>query len=207
MRSTIARLAATLAVAALAVVTPAEAAPQPGAADIGSAGFTKAGATVEVPPQAPCSISGPASATAQPTSQPGIVFGGGTSSCTTSGATTKSTATGKYFDLPALVSADGPRVRLSGYTVTCEATRTQSSANWTYDGIAGIPNPPSPVPAGYVSPIKKADGTVLANAVFNTQHLPGDGSVELTMLRIDFLPASGISGQVAVGHTSCAPTP
>jgi hypothetical protein len=217
MRSTIARragLAGTLAVAALAVAAPAEAAPPPGAADIGSAEFTKAGATIEVPPQGPCSLSGPTSATAQPIAKPGLAFGGGTSSCTTTvtdpdtnTTTTKSTATGKSFELSALTSAGGPRIRLSGYTVTCDATQTQSSANWTYGGISGIPNPPSPVPAGYVSPIRKADGTVLANAVFNTQDLPGDGSVALTMLRIDFLPASGLSGQVTVGHTSCSPTP
>ncbi|MEV7091862.1 hypothetical protein AB0M80_03390 [Amycolatopsis sp. NPDC051045] len=216
MRSTIARRAglagtlavAALAVAALAVAAPAQAASQPGVANIGSAEFTKAGATIEVPPQGHCSIGGPTSATAQPVSKPGIAFGGGTSSCTnTNATTTKSTATGKNFELSALVSAGGPRVRLPSYTVTCEATRTQTSANWTYGGISGIPNPPSPVPAGYVSPIEKADGTVLANAVFNTQNLPGDGSVALTMLRIDFLPASGISGQVTLGQTSCSPTP
>jgi hypothetical protein len=43
--------------------------------------------------------------------------------------------------------------------------------------------------------------------VFNIQNLPGDGSIGLTMLRITFLPASGISGQVVLGHTSCSPTP
>ncbi|WP_308678115.1 hypothetical protein [Amycolatopsis sp. A133] len=91
--------------------------------------------------------------------------------------------------------------------MTCDATQTQTSANWTFGGLSGIQNPPNPVPAGYVSPIKKADGTALANAVFNTQELPGDGSVGLTMLRIDFLPESGMSGQVTLGRTSCSPTP
>lgn len=217
MRGTIAKragLAGTLAVAALAVTAPAQAAPQPGVANIGSAEFTKAGSTIKVPTQGHCSIAGPTGATAQTVSKPGITFGGGTSSCTTTvtdpatnATATKSTATGKDFELSALVSAGGPRVKLASFTVTCEATQTQTSANWTYGGMSGIPSPPSPVPVGYVSPIRKADGTVLANAVFNTQDLPGDGSVALTMLRVEFLPASGLSGGVTLGDTSCSPTP
>jgi hypothetical protein len=218
MRNTIARragLAGTLLVAGLcAGVAPAQAAPQPGVANIGSASFTKAGSTITVPTQGHCSVDGPTSATAQVVTKPGITFGGGTSSCTTTvtdpdtdATATTSTATGKNFELSALVSAGGPRVKLSTFTVKCAATQTQTNANWSYGGMSGIPNPPSPVPVGYVSPIKKSNGTVLANAVFNIQNLPGDGSIGLTMLRIDFLPASGISGQVVLGHTSCSPTP
>jgi hypothetical protein len=212
MRTTLARLAAaagTLAAGLAVTAAPAQAAPQAGVANIGSAEFTKAGSTVKVPTQGLCSLAGPTSATAPVVAKPGITFGGGTSSCTTdtTAATTTSTATGKNFELTALLSAGGPRVRLSTFTVTCTATHTQTNATWSYGGMAGIPNPPSPVPVGYVSPVEKADGTVLANAVFNTQNLPGDGSVGLTMLRIDFLPASGISGRVVLGHTSCAPTP
>jgi hypothetical protein len=218
MRTTIARragLAGTLLAAGLAVsAAPAQADTQPGVADIGSAEFTKNGSTITVPTQGHCSIDGPTSATAQVVSKPGITFGGGTSSCTTTvtdpntdTTTTTSTATGKNFELSALVSAGGPRIKLSTFTVKCVATQTQTNANWSFGGMTGIPNPPSPVPAGYVSPIKKSNGTVLANAVFNIQNLPGDGSVGLTMLRIDFLPASGISGKVVLGDTSCAPTP
>ncbi|WIY03888.1 hypothetical protein QRX60_08565 [Amycolatopsis mongoliensis] len=218
MRNTIAKraaLAGTLLVAGLTVAAaPAQAEPQPGVANIGSAEFTKAGSTIKVPTQGHCSVDGPTSATAQVVSKTGITFGGGTSSCTTTvtdpdtdATTTTSTATGKNFELSALVSAGGPRVKLSTFSVKCTATQTQTSANWTYGGMSGIPNPPSPVPVGYVSPIKKSNGTVLANAVFNTQNLPGDGSIGLTMLKITFLPASGISGQVVLGHTSCSPTP
>ncbi|MFJ7210537.1 hypothetical protein [Amycolatopsis sp. NPDC098790] len=218
MRNTIAGragLAGSLLVAGLcAGVAPAEAAPQPGVANIGSASFTKAGSTITVPTQGRCSVDGPTSATAQVVTKTGITFGGGTSSCTTTvtdpntdATTTTSTATGKNFELSALVSAGGPRVKLSTFTVKCVATQTQTNANWGYGGMAGIPNPPSPVPVGYVAPIKKSNGTVLANAVFNIQNLPGDGSIGLTMLRIDFLPASGVSGQVVLGHTSCSPTP
>jgi hypothetical protein len=196
MRSTI---VTAVVVTGLAASSPSSASPQPGVADIGSAAFT----AVEVPPQAPCAIGGPSSATAERVSKPGITFGGGTSSCTD----TKVTATGKDFELTALLRAGGPRVRLSSFTVTCERAPGQTSANWSYGGLSGIANPPSPVPVGYVSPLRKSDGKVLANAVFNIQNLPGDGSVGLTMLRIDFLPESGISGTVELGRTSCSPTP
>jgi hypothetical protein len=184
-------------------VSPAAAAGSPGVADIGSASFTR----VEIPAQGHCSLLGPTTTTAQVVSKPGITFGGGTSSCTTSGPATKSTATGKNFELSALTGAGGPRVKLASFTVTCEGTQTQTSANWTYGGMSGITNPPSPVPVGYVSPLRKPDGTVLANAVFNIQDLPGDGSIGLTMLRIEFLPPSGLSGAVTLGRTSCSPTP
>ncbi|WP_290051297.1 hypothetical protein [Amycolatopsis solani] len=214
MRTTTVLAGALLSAALAATATPALATPQPGVADIGSAQFTKAGSTITVPTQGHCSIDGPTSTTAAAVTQTGIKFGGGTSSCTTTvtdpdtdATSTLSTATGKNFELSALVSAGGPRVKLSTFTVKCTATQTQTNASWSFGGMSGIANPPSPVPVGYVSPIKKSNGTVLANAVFNTQNLPGDGSIGLTMLRIDFLPASGISGQVVLGHTSCSPTP
>ncbi len=206
MRSTIvtALVVAGLAASAAAPASAATTA----SADIGSASFTKAGSTVEVPAQGHCSINGPTSATAQVVAKPGVTFGGGTSSCTSPNPTsTSSTATGKNFELSALVSAGGPRVKLASFTVTCSGTQSQTSANWSYGGMSGITNPPNPVPVGYVSPIRKADGTALANAVFNIQSLPGDGSIGLTMLRIEFLPASGISGAVSLGRTSCTPTP
>lgn len=218
MRSMIARraaLAATLLLAGLgAGVAPAQAAPQPGVANIGSANFTKSGTTVQVPTQGHCSIDGPMNATAQAVTKPGVTFGGGTSSCTTTvtdpntdATTTTSTATGKNFELSALVTAGGPRVKLSTFKVTCTATHTQTNANWSFGGLSGISGLPSPVPAKYTKPITKSNGTVLANAVFNIQNLPGDGSIGLTMLRIDFLPASNITGSVTLGHTSCSPTP
>ncbi|GHG15260.1 MULTISPECIES: hypothetical protein [Amycolatopsis] len=206
MRSTIVTALVVTGLAASGA-SPASAASPAGVADIGSASFTKAGTTITIPTQGHCALDGPSSTTAEPVSKTGITFGGGTSSCTTTGSTTKSTATGKNFELSALVSAGGPRVKLATFTVTCDGTQTQTSANWTFGGMSGITNPPSPVPVGYVSPIRKADGTALANAVFNTQDLPGDGSVGLTMLRIDFLPASGITGTVTLGKTSCSPTP
>ena len=218
MRSNIARRAAlvgTLLLAGLgAGVVPATAEPQAGVANIGSANFTKSGTTVAVPTQGHCSVDGPTSATASVVTKTGITFGGGTSACTTTvtdpntdATSTVSTATGKNFELSALVTAGGPRIKLATFKVTCTASQTQTNASWSFGGLSGISGLPAQVPPKYTKPITKTGGTVLANAVFNVQNLPGDGSIGLTMLRIDFLPASGISGSVTLGHTSCSPTP
>jgi len=218
MRSINARRAAlvgTLLLAGLcAASVPAQADPQPGVANIGSANFTKSGSTIIVPTQGHCSIDGPTSATAEVVTKTGVTFGGGTSSCITTvtdpdtdATTTTSTATGKNFELSALVSAGGPRIKLATFKVTCTATQTQTNASWTFGGMTGISGLPAQVPPMYTKPITKSNGTVLANAVFNIQNLPGDGSIGLTMLRIDFLPASTITGSVTLGHASCSPTP
>ncbi|WP_409183564.1 hypothetical protein F9C11_03980 [Amycolatopsis sp. VS8301801F10] len=207
--------AAALAATGLLAAAGTAAADTPaGVADLGNANFTKAGATISIPAQAPCAVEGPTSATAPLVSKPGVTFGGGTSSCTTEVTdpgndvtTTTSTATGNNFELSALVSAGGKRIRISSYTVTCKATQTGTNANWTLSGLTGITGLPSPIPANYTKPLTKSDGTLLANAVFNLQTLPGDGSMTLTMLRIDFAPASGATGSVTVGHTACSPTP
>ncbi|MDT8909857.1 hypothetical protein [Amycolatopsis sp. PS_44_ISF1] len=193
------------------VLTPAIAA---GLADLGGADFTKASARVTVPTLAPCAVGGPVSGSSGPVARSGLSFGGGTTTCGTettdpaSHLTTRtSTANGKNFELSALVGAGGPRLRLSGYTATCAATRTQTHASWSLSGLSGTAALPSPVPANYVRPLTSSNGTVLANAVFNVQTLPGDGSVSLTMLRFDLLPASGSTGSVTVGRTACSPTP
>ncbi|SDY69583.1 hypothetical protein SAMN05421504_106420 [Amycolatopsis xylanica] len=185
-----------------------------GIAHLGSADFTKGGTNIKVPVQGKCDVDGPTTKAAAPVSKTGITFGGGTSSCTTTvtdpntdATTTSSKAEGKNFDLSALVSEKGPRVKIATYKVTCDATQTQTNAGWSYGGLSGIPALPNPVPEKHTVPLKKPDGTVLANAVFNIHDKPGDGSIALTMLRINFLPASKITGSVTVGHAACSPTP
>ncbi|ATY16079.1 hypothetical protein CU254_01420 [Amycolatopsis sp. AA4] len=206
---------AALAAAGLLTAAGTAAADTPaGVADIGNANFTKAGTTISVPTQSACAVEGPTSASSPAVAKPGVTFGGGTSSCTTQVTdpandvtTTTSTATGNNFELSALVSSGGKRIRISTYTVTCKATQSGTNANWTLSGLTGITGLPSPIPANYTKPLTKSDGTLLANAVFNIQTLPGDGSMTLTMLRIDFAPASGATGSVTIGHTACSPTP
>jgi hypothetical protein len=186
-----------------------------GVADLGSADFTKAGTTITVPALAPCGVDSAASASSTVVRKTGLTFGGGTSSCVTTvvdpdtdETTTKSQATGKDFELSALVSVGGPRIKLRSYQVTCTATQTGTNVSWSFSGLSGISGLPSPVPANYTKAITKPNnGPVLADAVFNIVQQPGDGSISMTMLRITFAPASGITGSVALGNAACSPTP
>lgn len=194
---------------------PAHAETAAGVASLGSANFTAAGQnTTSIETQGGCSLSGPTSVTADPVTGNGVTFGGGSSTCTTTVVdaaknvtTTKSEATGKNFDLSALIGSGGKRIRIKSYTVSCAATQTQTSANWTFSGMSGLTAPPSPTPANYSQQLTGSGGTVLANAVFNEQIIPGDGSVTLNLLHVTFLPASGITGDVVIGSTACSPTP
>jgi hypothetical protein len=52
--------------------------------------------------------------------------------------------------------------------------------NWTFSGLSGISGLPAEYPPGYTKPITDSNGTVLANAVFNIQQLPGNGVISLT---------------------------
>jgi hypothetical protein len=194
-------------------VSPAAAEIPPGAASVGSANFTKSGTTIDVPELAPCTVDGTTSASSGSVVKTGLTFGGGTSSCTTEVVNpdtyetkTKSTATGKNFNLSALVSVGGPRIRISSYTVTCSATESGTSANWSFSGMTGITGFPNPVPESWTKPITKSNGTVLANAVFNIVEKPGDGRIGVTMARITFTEASGISGSITLGTAACSPT-
>ncbi|OLR91771.1 hypothetical protein [Actinokineospora bangkokensis] len=212
-----ARLATTAAVAAalFAGALPAAATAQPGVASAGWAGFVKAGTSTAIPDVGQCSISGPTSVTSGLVTGSGVRFGGATSTCTTTVVdpdfdltTTTSTATGTSFELSALVSLGGPRVKLTSYTTTCQADQGGTRASWSFSGLSGISGLPSPVPANYAKNLT-AGTTVLATATFNEVLLPtpNDGSIELNMLHVRFLPASGITGEVVVGATSCRPTP
>ncbi len=219
MRITIASRAglvcALLLTSLAAGVTPASAANPNGVASLGSAAFTQGNsAPISIPSLAECAVEGPTTNSSGSVSKPGITFGGGTTTCTTTVVdpannvtTTKSEAKGENFELSALVSSSGPRIRIREYTVSCTATRRNTSTNWTYIAAGGFGTLPQPVPAGYVKPLTKPDGTLLAEAIFNEQHLPGNGSIGLTMLRIKFAPASGITGEVVIGRAACSPTP
>ncbi len=219
MRTNIARragLVGTLLLVGLGVgVMPAQAQNPAGMAFAGSANFTKGTQDpIAIPQLAKCAIQGPTSNSSGVVRKTGITFGGGTSSCTTTVVdpnndvtTTKSEATGKDFELSALVAAGGPRIKIKTYKVSCAATQNNTNASWTYGGATGLGTLPSPVPVGYVKELTKSNGTLLAKAFFNEQDLPGDGSIKLTMLRIKFAPGSGIDGQVVIGRTGCSPTP
>ncbi|WP_018685899.1 hypothetical protein [Actinokineospora enzanensis] len=206
------------AVAALVVGTaPASArASVAGAAFNGSASYTKAGVQVTVAPLAPCSVAGPISATTPGISVNGAKFGSGSSSCTTtvvdpntSTTQTKSHSENSQFELSALVLLGGDRVRINNYKVDCVADEDGTTASWSIASTSGLGTLPRPVPQNYVRELDNLIGTPLATITFNEISFPGgeDGSIALTLAHVRFLPASGMSGEILVGNTACAPTP
>ncbi|MFD4140065.1 hypothetical protein [Streptomyces sp. NPDC058572] len=205
---------ALAAACSLLAVAPASAANPAGVASLGSADFTKSGqAPVAVPALASCDVHEQTSNSSGLVSGPGVRFGGGTSRCTTtvvdagSGETTTSEASGKDFELSALLSVGGPRIGLESYKVTCTASSQGTKPSWTFSGLSGISGLPERIPSNHVHQVTKADGTVLAEVVFNEVIVPepGDGSVALNALHITFAPASQITGDVVIGATACAP--
>lgn len=212
------RVGAVTAALALGLVpaTPAWAANPAGVASVGSAEFTKAGTRVSVAPLAPCAVDGTQSNSSEAVSRAGVRFGPGTSSCTTAvvnpdNGTTRSTseANGTEFELSALVSAGGPRLRVARWKVTCTGTESGTNGGWAADGLQGFPGLPEQIPANYVHEVKAGDGTVLATATFGETVLPepNDGSIALNLLHLRFTAASTVTGDVVLGSTACSPTP
>ncbi|XVV05009.1 hypothetical protein ACQPW3_06285 [Actinosynnema sp. CA-248983] len=207
-------VAAALAIGAAG--TPALAAGPAGVASTGSADFTKAEQQVVLPPQARCAVEGPTTASSPAITRPGIKFGAGESSCTTTvvnpddqTTTTKSEATGTGFELSALVSAGGPRLKVGKWKVTCDATDAGTTAGWSLGGLSGFAGLPEQIPNNYVHEVKSTAGTVLARVTFSEVVLPepNDGSIAMTLMHFRFTEESGVKGTVKVGETACAPTP
>jgi hypothetical protein len=207
---------AVLAAGLLIGSVPAQAATPAGVAGLGSAKFTRNGQTIEIPAQAFCNVDGPPNASSGVVAQQGISFGGGTSTCTrtvvnpaTHVTTTKSAALGRNFQLSALMSVGGPRIHINSYRATCVGRRAGTTANWGVSGVAGLVGLPQPIPTGFVSQVKKADGTLLATFIFGERILPNppDGGVAMNALHIRFEQGSGINGEVILGSAACAKAP
>ena len=200
----------------VAAAPPAWAANPAGVASVGSAEFTKAGTRVTVAPLAPCAVDGTTSNSSEAVSRTGVRFGAGTSSCTTTvvdpannTTTTTSEAIGTDFELSALVSAGGPRLRVGKWKVTCTGTESGTSAGWAADGLQGFPGLPEQIAPNHVHQVKAGDGTVLATATFGETILPdpNDGSIAMNLLHLRFTEASTATGDVVLGSTACSPPP
>jgi hypothetical protein len=207
---------AILAMGLIVGTAPAQAATPAGVAGLGSAGFTKNGQTITIPPLPPCSVDAVTTSTSGSVVRTGITFGGGTSTCTrtvvnpvNNVTTTNSETVGKNFELSALVSARGPRIRIASYKINCSGSQSGTSATWSFSGMSGVSGLPAQIPTNYRHPVKKSDGTVLAEITFGEATLPNppDGSIAMNMMHFRFTPASGISGEAIIGTTACSPTP
>ncbi|WP_090049967.1 hypothetical protein [Lentzea fradiae] len=213
-------IAGAVAALSFASAAPALASNPPGTASSGSASFSQPGQTVEVAPLAVCDVNPDAEGTVAGSSpavtRPGLKFGATSSSCTTEVVNpdefltrTRSVAKGTGFELSALTAAKGPRLRISEWTVTCDADDKGTQAGWQLKGMTGWTGLPTQIQPGHVHEVKASDGTVLAKAKFTDSVLPepNDGSISMTLLRITFEPPSGYTGSVTVGSVACSPTP
>ncbi|WP_433269239.1 hypothetical protein ACQPZF_06395 [Actinosynnema sp. CS-041913] len=218
MNHILARRAGAVAAALVLGLTgvPAHAANPAGVASVGSAAFATSGRQVVVPVQARCAVEGPTSATSTAVSEPGIRFGAGTSSCTTTVVDpahnvteTKSVAEGTDFEFSALISAGGPRLKVGKWRVSCTGTQKGTSSGWAMDALSGFADLPKEIPANYVHEVKSTAGKVLARVTFSEVILPdpNDGSMAMNLIRFRFTEDSGITGDVVVGAAACSPTP
>ncbi|GAA1344553.1 hypothetical protein [Saccharothrix algeriensis] len=218
MNHILARRAGAVA-AALALTlagAPAHAANPAGVASVGAADFTRAGQRVVVPVLARCAVEGPTSASSPAVSEPGIRFGAGTSSCTTTvldaqqhTTRTQSVAEGSDFELSALVPAGGPRLRIGKWRITCTGDQAGTSAGWSLGGASGFAGLPDEIPVNHLHEVKDSAGAVLARITFNEVLVPepNDGSIAMNVLRLRFTEASGATGEVVLGSVACSPTP
>jgi hypothetical protein len=204
----------------LATAAPALASNPPGTASSGSADFAKADQTFTVEPLAVCNVNpdqaGTVTGASPALSRSGLKIGETSSTCTTEVVNpdefitrTRSVATGKAFELSALVGAKGPRLKIGEWKITCEATQEGTAAGWELKGMSGWTGLPQQIPSGHVHEVKASNGTVLAKAKFTDTVFPepNDGSISMTLLKITFEPSSGYTGTITVGTTACAPTP
>jgi hypothetical protein len=205
---------------ALANAAPAFASNPPGTASAGSADFAKADQTFKVEPLAVCDVNpgqaGTVTGSSPAVSRNGLKIGETSSACTTEVVNpdefitkTRSVATGKAFELSALVAAKGPRLKIGEWKIACEATDAGTSAGWELKGMSGWTGLPQQIPSGYVHDVKAGNGTVLARAKFTDTvfPVPNDGSLSMTLLKITFEPSSGYTGSITIGTTACTPTP
>ncbi|MEV6238048.1 hypothetical protein [Lentzea sp. NPDC051838] len=218
MRKTL--VAGAVAVLTLAAASPALASNPPGTASSGSADFAKADQTFKVDPLAVCNVNpdtaGTVSGSSPAVARSGLKIGETGSTCTTEVVNpnefltkTKSIATGKAFELSALVGKNGPRLKIAEWSINCDADEKGTSAGWVLKGMSGWTGLPQNIPSGYVHEIKASDGTVLARAKFTDTvfPVPNDGSISMTLLKISFEPSSGYTGSITVGSVACSPTP
>ncbi|MBV9845594.1 MAG: hypothetical protein JOZ47_11030 [Kutzneria sp.] len=200
---------AALTVTALVIgAVPAQATPQ-GQTSLGSVDVTRTGETVQLLPIAQCDVTADQQNSSQGARAGGIAsYGSGKTVCTrdVNGKTAKMEASGSTFDFTALVPYGGPRIQLSSYTASCEATDKGTTASFRFSGLSGI-TAPSPIPANYVATIGPQDAPQ-AKVTFNEIILanPNDGSVTINMMHIVLYPNGGpLSGDVIVGAAACSP--
>jgi|GEM_PF-5960593 hypothetical protein len=209
-------LAAAAAAVMMTGLTSANAhAVAPGASGSGSLGAVDVivgGEPVHQPPIAPCDVDG------EQTGESGRVtvgdvatfYGGETTCAVGEGEEAEVTVSGDRFVTDVLRQWGGPRIRLSGYDVSCRTSENGSSGWFELRGIGGI-EVPEEVPPNYTVEIAGDDpeGPPIAKVVLNefVTPEPPDGSMTMTAMRIVLFPEGGeqAGGDITVGTVACDP--
>jgi hypothetical protein len=190
---------------------PAQASTLDGVASVGSANVMIGSYVNTLGAVAQCKVDSTASNSTLGSSILGVVsFGPGRSSCTRNYPTGETTtAIGTWFQLDALTSFGGPRIRLAYFRATCRADRFGASVDSSFSGLTGLGNVPRNIPENYTVRIIGRGGRPIAIAILNEVKPARShrGGIVLNLLHIMLFPDGGpLRGDVIVGRTTCART-
>lgn len=209
-------LAAAAAALLASSLTSANAvAREPGASGSGWAGEVDVqvdGEDVRQEPLAPCEIDGVESGETEKVVVGDVAtYYGGETSCGRSAAEeAEVTVAGESFVTDVLREWGGPRIRLSGFDLTCTTDENASSGRVELRGIRGI-DVPQEIPPNYTVTVPGRIETAdpLAKVVLNefVTPEPPDGSMQMNAMRIELFPEGGssLSGEIVLGTVKCDP--
>lgn len=208
---------AAIACVAAATLTSAAATADRGAestasGSIGAVDVVIDGEQVEAAPMAPCDADGNQSNRSGRVKVDDVAtYGGGTTKCGRNADSRANAAvTGRSFATDVIREWGGPRIRLSGFSVDCEATANGSAGSMQVRGLRGIEVPEDIPPNHTVTVPGRIEGAApLAKVVLNELIAPSppDGSMTLHAMRIELFPEGGgpNSGSLIIGTASCDP--
>jgi hypothetical protein len=183
-----------------------------GSGSVGSVDVTIDGTPVQQDPIAPCDVDGvPTDESDKVTVGDVATFYGGETTCTrTEDEEAEVTVSGEAFVTDVLRDWGGPRIRLSGYDVSCRTSANGSSGMVELRGIRGIEVPEEIEPNHTITiPGATADAAPIAKVVLNefVTPEPPDGSMRLNAMRIELYPDGNPagSGSIVVGSVACDP--
>lgn len=169
--------------------------------NVGSADFIVRGNRSSISRLARCTVPGTGSASTTGDTDVGVKFGSGSTSCDQLSGAVR--VTGSGFEFSALVPDGGPRIKINSFKVACDSRLTGSDTGISLSGFSGF-SLPDPIPKDYQQEIGNGRASL---AVLHVNEIVPDatGAPRLTLLRIEFLAASGITGTVRVGQVRCGP--
>lgn len=218
MRSTTWRRAVVTGVAVAASLVmgaaSAQAVTEDGVASLGAVDVTYhyTGQRVATGPMAACDVNGEGAGSSPGTTVAGIArYGAGDTRCTRNAAarTAEVQSNGSRFQLDALTTYGGPRIRIDRYQTVCQATENGTTERVWLSGLSGV-SVPQQIPANYtvIIPSRFAGEPPMAKVIFNETVLPypADGSIAVNLMRVVLFPEGGPeSGEVTVGSAACSP--